>query len=269
MRILSVLLILAVSATAHATNWDVIDPIGNELLGNLVVTSPSAATIPSKQVMPSTITTVTGPSTKSVTPDLPTRILAGEYCVQLHVIGTQAFSKKCIVRVVKKQTTTIGLSAFRFDWDRTKFATNVGPAPSVLILGDSEFKSESLGSDAWMGRPAPVFAPGFDTRFSVQVPGFTIFQAQHPSIRAGEAEAVALAFPDLRTSLGLKFSKHVFPDPTTCPTQPYLVQRTAAQPNARFHVPFDVYVNGRWDQSGRVQLASSYAMSEASPSAKY
>lgn len=266
MRVLFSVLVLCTALSAQAThrNWDVIDPIGDELLGTLIVTPPSTANVPAKFIMKHSLN-ISGVTSKSVETDKPARVLGGDYCLHLEVAGRGRMSSLCDVKVVKKQTTTIPLSAVRLDWDRSKFEVEVGPRPNLIVRGDRKMNQAMEAADLWMGVEASMYTPVLDTRIEASIAEFAVFKPQTVSVSQGQVEAHALSFHDHRSSVEVIWPTRAFPDPTTCAPQAYLTHRKPAYGGV-IYMPGDVLYRGVWDRMSKTYISDSVRLASGASS---
>lgn len=266
---LATVLVLGSSLAARAnSNFDEIDPVGNELLGTLNVVSPSSAQVPAKFIMSYTLAAV-GLTTKSVDADQPNRILGGDYCLRLSLRNTGPLSVLCGVKVVKKQTTTVRVSAVRFDWPMEKFKVDLGPTVNLAFEGDMQFKQEMDGVHPWMNADTSMYTPLLDTKITASVREFPVFRGQTVDVKQGDVEVHALAFPDLRSTLELAMPKRVYPEATGCqPVGAFVVHRSNLSA-PRFHVPVNVLLNGSWNQSGRTGLLTYALLDDSETTARF
>ena len=119
---------VGVTASAQAFQpFDVINPIGDENLGSIIVKSPQDPGTAAKQIAPFNIGSDMHMSPTLFKADELRRVSKGSYCITISPVATTKASQICDLKVEAKQTTTLAVSALKVVWDPSVLAVDVGP----------------------------------------------------------------------------------------------------------------------------------------------
>ena len=263
MKILNLFLLSGIfCSAAHAAGsipLDVINPIGDETLGELFIKCPPTPTAG----MPEMALFALRVGTDGINCNELRRLPEGPHDVSVNVShGNLAHQ---MVSILKQQRATVELAGLHLDWDQSLLRVDIGPRPTIEVRGESTGLVRVLDeATSWEAKISnkPSFLPLFSDRISIFSGSIPVLDRKTLDLKAGELRDERLNLQDLRTKVVLNKPVSVFPDAiNNSGKEVFLVYRSKALgPSARFHVPHDIYI-GRWDRSGVANLIDKISAS--------
>lgn len=207
MRLSSTVILLCLIFLTIRVQADVVDPIGDENLGALILMSPHEPQPGMTQIAPTSLVAIDqNQKERSISPNSETRLPEGPYSV---ATTNRPFGTSAKIEVTKKTTTTVQLSALHLDIDLEKMLdVQVGPRPELVINGDLMHVSFNT-PHPWAeimkihGLQNFKFLTFFPGDLNWQVEGFPILGKGSFRLAPGQVASYKIAIPEKRASLAL------------------------------------------------------------------
>lgn len=264
-----VVLFLAWGSLASALPLEthrVINPVGDESLGYLLIQAPTEPMVGREQIAPFTL------SVKNVKMNVgtPNRLAQDTHSLVMisPLIGMNIEKK---ISILQRQTTKEDIAALNFAWDPKLIRVEVGPEAVFVVSGTNTKGTFQVGSgQTWPANSKDyLYAPVFADEYRAQFQDLPVLGSWTAQVQPGQVISKSVDFPEMRATLILTSPQKTYPDalPMTehCGQSTNVVQRRDAfDQNLRFHVPFPVLLE-RWGgvrhRSGLESIVDAYKTS--------
>lgn len=210
-RRMSALLLFAflmqVSSVSVADTDDIIDPVGNERLGNLVLQLPNLPGGAETCAYAATL----DPQGPALAIGQPHRLLHGDYCIRVSSrcasTGINLTTRVCNISVQRQQTTTYSLAAMKLDLDSRRLVVDIAPVAQVSV---SQALANGVLSSPW--NPETRYVIAAHGSYSVKY-GIAGLPDLNFDLTSGQATVLNITPRDIRATVTVSPpTTRAFPD---------------------------------------------------------